>query len=178
MKLIIGLGNPGAEYQNTRHNSGFRVVEHLAKKNDLAFSIKEKFLAETAEGKIAENKVLLVRPQTFMNNSGKAIKKILEKNKVKPADVLVIFDDADMEFGKVRFRAGGSSGGHRGLQSVLNAFPKKADIARVKVGIGRPKNKRMELADFVLQAWSKEEEKEWPKIRKAAEEMVAGFLDK
>lgn len=148
MKLVIGLGNPGLEYAQTRHNVGFRVVDKLAAK--LGWSWNERRgRAILASGTIGSEKVVLVKPITFMNRSGEAIGELVRWYKVPPEDILVIYDDLDLPVGKVRLRSKGSAGGHNGLEDVLHHLHTDA-IPRLRVGIGRPTNKRMDTMNYVL----------------------------
>lgn len=132
MKLVVGLGNPGKKYERTRHNAGFMVVDALAKELGLMLKKNDQFKAIGG----ATDKIALAKPQTFMNNSGLSVKAIAKKYRVQPEDILIVMDDMDMELGKLRYREIGSSGGHKGLQSIIdtmrtNIFP------RLKLGIGR-----------------------------------------
>ncbi len=160
MHLIVGLGNPGKKYERTRHNVGFLVVEELAKQQELAFTRKTSFEAEVAESQA----LTLMKPQTFMNMSGRSVKSFLAKHKCNASDILVIYDDADIPFGTIKFKQGGSSAGHNGMQSIIDQFPKGTPIARVRVGIGRPIHADIPLDAFVLQTWTAEEEKKLPDL--------------
>lgn len=135
MKLIVGLGNPGIKYAKTRHNVGFMAVEQLAKTHQLAWKANRTLKSEVA----MSNEAILLKPQTFMNNSGLAVKAAIKKFNIQPADILVIMDDLDMEAGKLRHRAEGSSGGHRGMQSIID-YLGTSEITRLKIGIGRSEN--------------------------------------
>lgn len=155
MKIVVGLGNPGKKYVNTRHNIGFDAVDALASKHNIKFN-KEKFNAIFGEGNICGEKVLIVKPQTFMNLSGEAVRDIVSWFKEKPDNVLVIFDDISLPVGKLRIRPKGSAGGHNGIKSIIyqlgsDTFP------RIKIGVGSPQNKDYDLADFVLGKFSKDE---------------------
>lgn len=132
MKLIIGLGNPGNKYKTTRHNVGFMVVDKLAQ--ELGLSMHHNKKAHAIMGTLDNS--ILMQPQTFMNNSGLAVKAILKKHNINIKDIIVIFDDIDMEIGKIRFRDQGSSGGHKGMQSIMD-YLQTEDIPRLKIGIGR-----------------------------------------
>lgn len=160
MHLIVGLGNPGKKYERTRHNVGFLVVEELARQLNTSFKHKTALEAEIAE----VDQLALMKPQTFMNVSGRAVKSFLTKHKCNVSDVLVIYDDADIPFGGVKFREGGSSAGHNGMQSIMDQFPKGTSIARIRVGIGRPTHLDTPLDVFVLQKWTNEEEKKLPEV--------------
>lgn len=147
MKLIIGLGNPGAQYEKTRHNVGFHVVDLLVATYNMRWERQGR--AMIANGNIGSEKVVLVKPTTYMNNSGEAIGELVRWFKISPADIITIYDDLDLPVGHVRLRAKGSSGGHNGINSMIshlhtNEFP------RLRVGIGRPVNQRIDTVDYVL----------------------------
>jgi PTH1 family peptidyl-tRNA hydrolase len=147
MKLVIGLGNPGSQYEQTRHNVGFRVVDSLATKYGWRWERQGR--AMLASGAIGTEKVVLVKPLTFMNVSGEAVGELVRWHKLPPEDVLVVYDDLDLAVGKLRLRANGSAGGHNGVDSIIhhlhtNQFP------RLRVGIGRPANSRMDTIHYVL----------------------------
>ncbi len=154
MKLIIGLGNPGKQYEKTRHNSGFMAVDVLAGKTN--WKAADKFQAEIRETKIEKHKVILAKPQTFMNNSGIAAAKLARFYKIKKEDILVIYDDIDLIVGTLRLRPEGSAGGHQGMQSVLQAL-KTEKIARLKIGIAEKSGGKQKVSseDYVLKPPSK-----------------------
>jgi peptidyl-tRNA hydrolase, PTH1 family len=147
MKLIVGLGNPGTQYAQTRHNVGFRVVDVLAEKHGWKWERRGRALI--ANGTLASEKIVLVKPLTFMNNSGEAVSELLRWYKLVSEDVLVIYDDLDLPVGKIRLRAKGSTGGHNGLSSITHHLHTDA-IPRLRVGIGRPANQRMDTIQYVL----------------------------
>ena len=161
---LIGLGNPGIAYQRTRHNIGFLVIDEIAKRYGLELRLKPAMEAELAEGTLDQLSVRLCKPHTFMNATGRSIQKIRKKKALSEHDMLVIYDDADLPFGDVRFKAGGSSAGHRGIQSILDQFPNGTSIPRIRIGIGRPAHPDIGLEDFVLQKWTQKEEKALPEI--------------
>jgi len=154
MKLIVGLGNPGAKYLYTRHNVGFMVVEQLALKWGLS-EWRHQEEALVAEHRQGSERILLVKPQTFMNNSGVAVSGLARFFKVSATDILIIHDDLDLAVGKLRLRAKGSSGGHRGMESIL-LHSGQAAIPRLKVGIGHPPGMRS-VIDHVLTPFVAEE---------------------
>jgi len=137
MKLLVGLGNPGSKYAGTRHNIGFRFLDLLAKSEGLRFAAAPRFRAETASWESATGRVLLVKPQTFMNNSGEAVGALARFYQVEEQDMIVVYDDLDLPVGKLRIKKGGGHGGHNGLRSIHAHLP-TADYVRVKIGIGRP----------------------------------------
>jgi peptidyl-tRNA hydrolase, PTH1 family len=160
MKAIIGLGNPGKEYARTRHNVGFLVLDEMAKQSGESFGRKNALEAEIAEVVIGDERVLLVKPQTFMNASGRALAAVMSKYPVTIEKTLIVYDDADLPFSDVRIRTSGSSAGHRGMESILSVLPKRTDVSRVRVGIGRPTHPDTPLDAHVLQAWTEGEESE------------------
>ncbi len=170
--LVVGLGNPGKEYVYTRHNIGFRVLESFAKKKNTSFQKKKKQALFTSfeEG---EKTVFLIWPQTYMNLSGDAVKKWVRFLKIPKEHVLVITDDAEIPFGKLRFRKKGSSGGHNGLKSIEDAL-KSQEYARLRWGVGR--DEKRDLADFVLEEFTKEEEQQVPLITQRAIEEIEKWL--
>jgi peptidyl-tRNA hydrolase, PTH1 family len=153
VKLIVGLGNPGREYEHTRHNVGFQVAEELAHRYRVTLKIHAKWKARTA--KIAEigDGVLVAEPTTFMNLSGWAVREIAGFHKLAPSDVLVVVDDADLPLGRLRLRTSGSAGGHNGLKSVIQELG-TVEFPRLRVGVGRQAG---ELKNHVLGRFSVEE---------------------
>ena len=143
MKLIIGLGNPGKEYENTRHNVGFNVIDILAKEYDISVT-KIKHKALIGEGRIGSEKVLLVKPQTYMNLSGETLIDIYKYYKVDLDNIIVIYDDMDIEPGKIKIRKKGSSGGHNGMKSIIQMIGTE-DFPRIRIGIGRPEHNGDEI---------------------------------
>lgn len=157
-RLIVGLGNPGRDYEYTRHNLGFLVVEHLAKKNNLRF-LKSSFTKGlTADGQVAGRDLCCLLPATYMNNSGLAVKQAVLNKNLDHADILVVCDDFHLEFGQVRIRNKGSDGGHNGLASVIEHLGTQA-FARLRLGIGGPAQGQ-EPVDYVLGKWTAGEEKQ------------------
>ena len=153
--LIVGLGNPGREYARNRHNVGFHCLTRLAQAHDLAFGRRKK-RARIAEGTIAGQRVMLAMPQTFMNESGRAVGPLTHFYKVELGRLLVIYDDLDLPPGTVRIRPSGGSGGHKGMRSIIQHLGSQ-EFARLRVGIGRPPG-RMDPADYVLQDLNTDEE--------------------
>lgn len=155
MKCIIGLGNIGKEYENTRHNLGFIAVDNLAEKYNIAIDKKKKKCIY-GEGVINGNKVAVIKPTTFMNLSGEAIVEIMNWYKITPDDILVIYDDIDLKFGDVRYRTKGSSGTHNGMRNII-ANIKTEEFSRIRIGIENRGVTPIPLIDYVLQKFSKEE---------------------
>ena len=173
MKLIVGLGNPGKEYERTRHNAGFIIVDAFARQHELEFRSKKAVQSEVAEGDVNGQRILVCKPQTFMNASGRAVQAIMKKYPVTLEDLIVVYDDADLSFGDVRMKPGGGSAGQKGMESILALFPAGTNIPRIRFGIGRPTHVDIALEDFVLQPWSAAELTALPKtIERAIAHLV------
>ncbi|NLL80884.1 MAG: aminoacyl-tRNA hydrolase [Tissierellia bacterium] len=153
--VVIGLGNPGKDYANTRHNAGFNTIDILSKKYNISIN-KIKFKAVFGEGNIGSEKVILVKPQTFMNNSGITVREIVDFYKLPIENIIIIVDDIDIDFATIRVKAKGSSGSHNGLKSIIYHI-QSDEFPRVKIGIGK-KHENQDLADFVLSRFSKDEQ--------------------
>ena len=153
MKLVVGLGNPGKEYENTRHNVGFNIVDLYLKKKGLTLD-KEKFNGKYTKTNINNEEVIILEPQTYMNLSGESIKSIMNFYKIDTKDILIIQDDLDMDLGKIKLKENSSSGGHNGIKNIEDMLGTN-DIKRLKVGIS--KNKLIDTKDYVLGKFSKEE---------------------
>ena len=154
-KLIVGLGNPGDKYFETKHNVGFMLVDQMAKSLNLTFSHDKIFQADIASTFLNGEKVYFVKPTTFMNESGKAVHALLTYYGLDIEDLLVIYDDLDMEVGKLRFRQKGSAGGHNGIKSII-AETGTQEFDRIKIGIGRPQ-KGMSVVNHVLGKFSEDD---------------------
>lgn len=154
--LIVGLGNPGDKYKGNRHNIGFMAIDQIAKDNDFS-SFKSKFQGQVSEGHIAGQKVVLLKPQTYMNNSGQSVGAAAKFYKITPEQIVVLYDELDLEPGKVRVKIGGGAGGHNGIRSMDAHLPSK-DYKRVRLGIGHPGDKNR-VSGYVLSDFSKTEQK-------------------
>jgi PTH1 family peptidyl-tRNA hydrolase len=177
MKLIIGLGNPGQGYSNNRHNIGFMCLKHFAKEHGIEFD-KKQADARTGLGNIEGIDVVLAKPQTYMNLSGKSVNRLMHKYKLKPEDIIVVHDDMDLPLGKVRIRMGGSSGGHNGINSIIAEIGTR-EFIRIKIGIGRPERDEdnrvydREIVDYVLSNFSRDEKKQLePSIEKVSDAIL------
>lgn len=170
MKLIVGLGNKGKEYYNTRHNIGFSIIDKLNDNNPE----KEKMNGIYFEKNINGEKVIFLKPQLYMNLSGIVVKKYVDYFKIDLEDILIISDDMDMEVGKIRLRAKGSAGGHNGLKNIQDNLQTNL-YKRLKVGISKPNNK--EVRDFVLSKFSKEEQKIIDDTYETCIKIVEDFLE-
>lgn len=152
MKLIVGLGNPGQDYKNTRHNIGFNIVEKVAK--DLGLSFKKDNITKSFLAKDFKQGILIIKPLTFMNLSGDAVSKLIKNYNINLEDLLVTYDDVDLDFARLKFNYGSSSGGHKGLQSIIDSLGSK-NFSRLRFGIGR--NKVKDTSDYVLSDFNREE---------------------
>lgn len=166
-KLVVGLGNPGAEYERTRHNIGWRVLEAM---RPLEWHDQDKFQADVAR----DGATLYVKPLTYMNESGVAVRALVDYYKIAPGDVLVVVDDADLPFGELRLRPNGSSAGQRGLESIISHLG-TADIPRLRVGIGR--DDRMDLTSYVLSAFTSEEEEQLSDVIKTTLARIGQWIE-
>ena len=172
--LIVGLGNPGAEYAKTRHNAGFSLVEQLAARWKVNWRNERKFKARVARAERDGRRVLLCQPQTFMNASGEAVKAVVSFYQLPVKPVLVAVDDADLPLGEIRLRAGGSSGGHHGLESVEQHLGTRS-FARLRLGIGRKDGAR-EITDYVLDRFDAAEAALMEKVLGRAADQVECWL--
>ena len=136
LRLIVGLGNPGREYAHSRHNVGFWCLNRLARRHGIAFSSRGR-LAAVGEGRLTGQPVILAKPRTFVNLSGRAVSHLLQRYRLSPQQLLVVCDDLDLPLGRVRLRPSGSHGGHRGMRSIIDAIDSQ-DFPRIRIGIGRP----------------------------------------
>ena len=176
--IIVGLGNPGKKYEGTRHNAGFAALDHVAEKWGVRVT-KAKFDALTGTGTAAGVKVLLMKPQTFMNLSGDAVRKAADFYKVPPERIIVLFDDISLAPGRLRIRKTGSAGGHNGIKSIIGNIGQ--DFPRVKIGVGEKPRPEYDLADWVLSRLTQDEKKaveaRYDDICGALELMMKGQFD-
>lgn len=155
MKLVCGLGNPGLKYANTRHNVGCMICDKLAARIGASFRTK-RFSAHFAEGRLGDEKIVMLKPQTFMNRSGDSISPAMGFFRADPGELLVIHDDADLAPGQIKLKHGGGTAGHKGLISLRDRLG-TPEFDRLRYGIGRPEDPRFELSDFVLAPFTKAE---------------------
>lgn len=174
MHLIVGLGNPGAEYAKTRHNAGFILVEKLAEQWKSSWASERKFVARIAKAERGGGKVILCEPQTFMNLSGEAVGALVKYYQLPLAKILIVVDDADLPLGEIRLRPGGGSGGHHGLESVTQHLGSR-DYARLRVGIGR-KNEARQITGHVLGKFAEDEHEMLKKVLERAAGQIECWL--
>ncbi|MBP7241763.1 aminoacyl-tRNA hydrolase [Amaricoccus sp.] len=176
MKLLVGLGNPGAKYARNRHNVGWMALDAIGAAHGFALW-RSKFHGQIAEGRIGTARVLLLKPETFMNLSGDSVRAAMAFHKLEPADVIVLHDELDLAPGRVRARVGGGAAGHNGIRSIVAHIG--PEFLRVRIGIGHPGDKRV-VANYVLNDFAKDEagwlDAVLPAIARAAPELVAGDL--
>lgn len=173
--MIAGLGNPGKEYQETRHNIGFLAVEALAQRWSLSWK-KGRFNSLLAKGKYKNFECLLVKPQIFMNRSGEAIAPLLNFYRASLEDLIVFHDDLDLPLGRLKIKSGGGDGGHRGIRSLIESLSSE-EFIRFRLGIGRPPQ-RVDPVEYVLRPWENEEKKGLPEVIQKGTEALEYFLDK
>ena len=175
-KLLIGLGNPGLEYAQTRHNVGFACLDSFVAQTPEMdpWVLKKDLKCQFSSGRLGDVRVIAVKPQTFMNLSGKAVQTVASFYKLTPADTLIIHDELDIEFGQIRLRSGGSSAGHNGLKSIIQYFGE--DFGRVRIGIGPKKPLKMDSADFVLQPFLKEQQEQLPNLYKEVTAILTEYI--
>lgn len=175
MKLIIGLGNIGREYHQTRHNLGFMVLDNFADANQLSWLKKDKFKSLVAEGVLNGQKIILAKPVTLYNLSGEAAQAIAHFYNIALSDVLVVHDELALPFGAIRSRRGGSDAGNNGLKSIISTIG--ADFARVRIGIANEYLAKSDAADFVLSRFTAPEQGMLPTLKMHAVERIQAFID-
>ena len=172
MKMIVGLGNPGMEYENTRHNVGFMIIDNYADANNIHFSKKNNGLY--AKEYFNNEYVIFLKPLSYMNLSGTIVKKYMDYFKIKPDEILIIHDDLDMPVGKIKIKSKGSSGGHNGIKNIIENI--NTDVfSRFKVGIGN--NKNFDTKDYVLGKFSKEDLSKIDKIKEFSNDIINDFIN-
>ena len=180
MKLIIGLGNPGKQYEKSRHNAGFLMLDKIKEQFDFSdFKQEKSFNAELSEKIMDDNKIILAKPQTFMNNSGEAVQKMMAFYKLTPEDILVIHDDLDIAIGKYKIAEDSRSAGHNGVQNIIDIIGTQT-FRRIRVGIGQTEGEalvcRLNVHDFVLEKFTQEELKKIEEVFENALEEIKNFL--
>lgn len=154
--MVVGLGNPGKEYKNTRHNAGFMVADSIAEEMNCKFKKSAKMKAETAECRVNRKRILVVKPQTFMNNSGEAVRALAQFYKMPADHIVIVFDDISLPVGRIRIRRSGSDGGHNGMKSIIEHMGTNL-IPRIKIGVGNKPHPDYDLKDWVLSNFSRSE---------------------
>lgn len=170
--LIIGLGNPGTKYKKTRHNIGFRVLDEFQNENNFSdFEFSKKFNSLISDGTIKKKTILLAMPQTFMNSSGRSVKKLINFYKIKSSNVIVVHDDIDLVFGTIKISEKRGSAGHKGVESIIKELGTK-DFTRIRIGIKDKKLKHKNTEKYVLEKFTEQEEQDLKKIIKQSLEAL------
>ncbi len=177
--IIVGLGNKGREYENTRHNIGFSAIDYIAGRSGVIIN-RAKFDALIADATVAGKRVLLIKPQTYMNASGRAVAAAASFYKISPANIIVLSDDVNLDVGRVRIRASGSDGGQKGLRSIIEEIGSN-EFPRVRIGVGKKPHPEYELADWVLGNFSPADKATiselYPRIYEGVEKVLSGGID-
>lgn len=174
--LIVGLGNPGKQYEATRHNIGFMVAEALARKAGISGKTESKFQAIVGSGRWGSHAIIVAQPLTFMNLSGEAVQKLLHYYDLTPEQLLVVYDEAALPFGRIRIRPSGSDAGQKGIKSIISQLGGNKNFPRLRIGIGGPPA-QMAMPNYVLSKFDPEEQKDLPKIIDTAIDCIELHLD-
>lgn len=174
--LIVGLGNPGREYDLTRHNVGFLCVDEFVNKSDEmeAWIQKKDLKCQISSGRMGEKRIIAMKPATFMNLSGEAVQAVTDFYKIHPDNIVVLHDELDIEFGQIRLRKGGSGAGHNGVKSVIKYIGE--DYGRIRIGIGPKKPEQMASEDFVLQKFSGQEQAQLSNLTKEVSAVLSEYI--
>lgn len=173
MKAVIGLGNPGLKYQETKHNVGFMLLDILVKEKGYAY--RNDFRGKVAEGRQADHRILYMKPYTYMNLSGMAVGQLVNYYKIPSEKILVIYDDMDLPLGKIRMRSDGSAGGHNGMKSIIGELGTQ-NFWRLKIGVGRPKE-NWDVINHVLSSFNKEEKKVLEEVLEKARQAAVLWIE-
>jgi len=174
---VVGLGNPGLKYEFTRHNIGFRVVDSLAQDIEIEFKKVKSYYSLISRGMINNHKVMLVKPQTFMNLSGRAVSKVVSYYKIPLQDLLIVYDDLNLELGQIKIRKKGSTGGHKGMESIMQ-YLHSEEIPRLRIGIGNPSiNFNFDCVSYVLSNFNVDEEDKIKEAIKLSAEAIKTIIE-
>lgn len=175
--LLVGLGNPGKEYDDTRHNVGFLTIDDFVSRTEEMedWVTKKNLKSRLSSGQIGENRVLVIKPTTFMNLSGEAVQAVASFYKIHPSQIVVIHDELDIDFGQIRLRIGGSSAGHNGIKSVTEQLGSE-DYGRIRIGVGPKHPARIKSEDFVLQKFSDKELEQLPNLNQEVSAILSEYL--
>ena len=174
---MVGLGNPGLKYEFTRHNIGFRVVDSLAQDIEIEFKKVKSYYSLISRGMINNHKVMLVKPQTFMNLSGRAVSKVVSYYKIPLQDLLIVYDDLNLELGQIKIRKKGSTGGHKGMESIMQ-YLHSEEIPRLRIGIGNPSiNFNFDCVSYVLSNFNVDEEDKIKEAIKLSAEAIKTIIE-
>ncbi|GAF70076.1 unnamed protein product [marine sediment metagenome] len=177
MKIVVGLGNPGLKYEFNRHNIGFRIVDSLARNIEIEFKKVKSYYSLISRGMINNHKVMLVKPQTFMNLSGRAVSKVVSYYKIPLQGLLIVYDDLNLELGQVRIRKKGSAGGHKGIESIMQ-YLNSEEIPRLRIGIGNPSvNFNFNCMSYVLSNYNNNEKDKIEEVIQLSTEAIKTVIE-
>jgi len=177
LKIVVGLGNPGSKYEFTRHNIGFRIVDSLARDMGTEFKKVKSYYSLISRGTINNHKVMLVKPQTFMNLSGRAVSRVVSYYKISLQDLLIVYDDLNLESGQVRIRKKGSAGGHKGIESIMQ-YLNSEDIPRLRIGISNPSvNFNFDCVSYVLSNFNNDEKDKIEEVIQLSTEAIKTIIE-
>lgn len=175
--MIVGLGNPGLQYEFTRHNIGFRIIDNLAREIETEFKKAKSYDSLFSRGKINNHNLILVKPQTYMNLSGKSVSKIVSYYRISFQDLLIVYDDLNLELGQIRIRKRGSAGGHKGVESIIQ-YLNSEDIPRLRIGIGKPSiNSNFDYASYVLSNFNNNEKDKISEVIQLSTEAIKTVIE-
>ena len=175
--MIVGLGNPGLQYEFTRHNIGFRIIDNLAREIETEFKKAKSYDSLISRGKINNHNLTLVKPQTYMNLSGKSVSKIVSYYRISFQDLLIVYDDLNLELGQIRIRKRGSAGGHKGVESIIQ-YLNSEDISRLRIGIGKPSiNSNFDYASYVLSNFNNNEKDKISEVIQLSTEAIKTVIE-
>lgn len=177
MKVVVGLGNPGLQYEFSRHNIGFRIIDNLAREIETEFKKVKSYDSLISRGKINNYNLRLVKPQTYMNLSGKSVNKIVSYYRISFQDLLIVYDDLNLELGQIRIRKRGSAGGHKGVESIIQ-YLNSEDIPRLRIGIGKPSiNSNFDYASYVLSNFDNNEKDKISEVIQLSTEAIKTIIE-
>jgi len=177
VKIVVGLGNPGVKYEFTRHNIGFMILDNLARNIKIEFKKVKSYYSLISRGMINNHKVILIKPQTFMNLSGRAVRKAVSYYKIPLQDLLIVYDDLNLELGQIRIRKKGSTGGHKGIESIMQ-YLNSEDIPRLRIGIGNPPvNFNSDCTSYVLSNFSYDEKDKIKEVMQLSTEAIKTVIE-
>jgi PTH1 family peptidyl-tRNA hydrolase len=175
--MVVGLGNPGLQYKFSRHNIGFRIIDNLAREMETEFKKVKSYDSLVSRGKLMNHKLILVKPQTYMNLSGKSASKIVSYYRISFQDLLIVYDDLNLELGQIRIRKRGSAGGHKGVESIIQ-YLNSEDIPRLRIGIGKPSiNSNFDYASYVLSNFKDNEKDKISEVIQLSTEAIKTVIE-
>jgi PTH1 family peptidyl-tRNA hydrolase len=175
--MVVGLGNPGSQYEFSRHNIGFRIIDNLAREIETEFKKVKSYDSLISRGKINNHNLRLVKPQTYMNLSGKSVSKIVSYYRISFPDLLIVYDDLNLELGQIRIRKRGSAGGHKGVESIIQ-YLNSEDIPRLRIGIGKPSiNSNFDYASYVLSNFNNNEKDKISEVIQLSTEAIKTVIE-